>query len=164
MNRFGEHVSSILKHTYRSIQSVESESLRNMVGSHLSISEMHVIECVGRGCGKGRHVTDIAQELDITLATVTVTVQKLEKKGYVRKEKCLEDGRRVLVRLTEAGRRVAISQRYFHRQLSHTIERAIPEEERSVLLSGFQTIDDFFTGKARELAEANESAEEKGEK
>lgn len=163
MSHFGERVSSTLKHTYRAIQRVESASLRSMVGSNLSISEMHMIECIGRRRGTGTSVTDIAQEMDISLATVTVAVKKLEKKGYVSKEKCTQDGRRVLIRLTEAGRRVEISQRYFHRQMAHAIERAIAGEEREILLSSFQTIDGFFSAKANELEAQNESAEAKGD-
>lgn len=164
MSRFGERVSSTLKHTYRAIQRVESASLRSMVGSNLSISEMHMIECIGRRRGSGISVTDIAQEMDLSLATVTVAVKKLEKKGYVSKEKCTKDGRRVLIRLTDNGRRVEISQRYFHHQMANAIERAIPNEEREVLLSGFQTIDGFFTAKANEMDTLNGAAEAKGEK
>lgn len=163
MNRFGEELNEILMHTYRAVSEVESATLRNTMGGSLSISEMHVIECIGQGREKVRTVTDIAQELGITLASVTVSIKKLEKKGYVSKEKCAEDGRRVLVRLTRAGQRAEISHRYFHRQMAHAVERAIPAEERTIVLNGFRTIDEFFTRKAEELEGGNAPIEAKGD-
>ena len=160
MSRFGDQVNAILMHTYRAVSEVESATLRNSMDGNLSISEMHVIECIGRGRENGRSVTDIAQELGITPASATVSIKKLEKKGYASKERCAEDGRRVMVRLTEEGRRAEIGHRYFHRQMAHAVERAIPEEEREILLNGFRTIDEFFTRKADEL---NGAGETKGE-
>ena len=164
MDRFGEQLNAILMHTYRAVSEVESAALRSTMGGNLSISEMHVIECIGQGRENGRTVTDIAQELGVALASATVSIMKLEKKGYVSKEKCAEDGRRVLVRLTESGRRAEISHRYFHRQMAHAVERAIPAEERAVVLSGFRTIDEFFTRKAVELDGEEAPVEAKGDR
>ena len=46
---------------------------------------MRLIECVGNGRRRGRTVTEISQELDITLPSVTAMVKRLEAKGYATK-------------------------------------------------------------------------------
>ena len=149
MSRFGEELNEILLHTYHAVNAVEGATLRNAMGGSLSISEMHVIECIGRE--REKSVTDIAQELRITAASATMSIKKLENKGFVFKEKSAEDGRRVMVSLTEAGRRAENGHRYFHRQMAHSVEKAIAREDRETVLNGFRTIDMFFTRKAQEL-------------
>ena len=46
----------------------------------MSISELHLVEAVGKCGGEGRTISGIAKELDITLPSVTVAINKLMKK------------------------------------------------------------------------------------
>ena len=52
--------------------------------------------------GKVR-VSDISEMLEVTRPGITMALSNLEAHGYVEKSKSNEDGRTVLVRLTEAG-------------------------------------------------------------
>ena len=90
--------------TYRSVLKVEEVMLRHLSNGSLTLSEMHMLECIGKRKGDAA-ITDIAQELDITPPSVTMAVKRLEKKGFITKDRSEEDGRRVRVRLTEEGRR-----------------------------------------------------------
>jgi DNA-binding MarR family transcriptional regulator len=45
----------------------------------------------------------IAREVNLSQATVTTILDRLEKKAYVTRERSQEDKRKVLIRLTEAG-------------------------------------------------------------
>jgi DNA-binding MarR family transcriptional regulator len=51
-------------------------------------------------------MTDLAGHMGVTIATMSLAIDRLEHKGYVRRERDAKDGRRVLLRVTDAGLRV----------------------------------------------------------
>ena len=51
-------------------------------------------------------MTDLAAHMGVTVATMSLAVDRLESKGYARRDRDPKDGRRVLLRLTAAGLRV----------------------------------------------------------
>ena len=144
MNAFAAALNDLLVSTFNTILKLEEQTIKNMNGSDLSISELHMLEAIHREPQKGRTITDIAQDLSITLPTVTVAVGKLAQKGYVRKQKGREDGRTVHVLLTEAGRRAEVSHRFFHRQMVQAVTKDIPDAEREVLLKGLRNLKSFI--------------------
>ncbi len=146
MDPFSIALNELLVNTFHTILKLEEETLRNMSGDTLSISELHMLEAIHREPEKGRTITDIAQDLSITLPTVTVAINKLQQKGYVRKHKGRDDGRTVRVLLTEEGRRAEAAHRYFHRRMVQAVAKEIPPEEREVLLKGLANLKSFFTG------------------
>lgn len=146
MDPFSIALNELLVNTFHTILKLEEETLRSMSGDKLSISELHTLEAIHREPEKGRTITDIAQDLSITLPTVTVAINRLQQKGYVRKHKGKEDGRTVRVLLTEEGRRAEAAHRYFHRRMVQAVAREIPSEEREVLLKGLANLKSFFTG------------------
>src|SRR5439155_24595603 len=50
--------------------------------------------------------TALAEHMGVTVATMSLAIDRLERKGYVRRERDPQDRRRVLVRVTAAGVRV----------------------------------------------------------
>ncbi|MBR6220616.1 MAG: MarR family transcriptional regulator, partial [Clostridia bacterium] len=82
MDALGNELSRLLVDTYRAAGKIEQIMLEDLSDGKLSLSEMRAIECVGGGRLKGRTVTQISQELDITLPSVTSMVKRLEQKGY----------------------------------------------------------------------------------
>jgi DNA-binding MarR family transcriptional regulator len=51
-------------------------------------------------------MTDLAGHMGVTLATMSLAIDRLEDKGYVRRERDATDGRRVRLRITAAGLRL----------------------------------------------------------
>jgi DNA-binding MarR family transcriptional regulator len=51
-------------------------------------------------------MTDLAAHMGVTVATMSLAVDRLESKGYARRGRDPRDGRRVLLRLSPAGVRV----------------------------------------------------------
>jgi len=51
-------------------------------------------------------MTALAGHKGVTVATMSIAIDRLEDKGYVRRERDARDRRRVLLRITEAGVRV----------------------------------------------------------
>ena len=103
MDPFSRELNELLVSTYREITRIEELVLRGLSKNTLSISELHMLDVVG---SKGCTVTDIAQSMGISMPSATIAVKKLEKKGYVTKEKDVSDARKVLIRLTIEGRKI----------------------------------------------------------
>jgi DNA-binding MarR family transcriptional regulator len=54
--------------------------------------------------GGSRRITELAELEGLAQPTMTLVVQRLEQRGWVKRERGADDGRVVLVSLTEAGR------------------------------------------------------------
>ena len=106
MKPFEEQLNEVIVDTYRSILRVEENILKRSDQTDLSISEIHMLEAVGKGKDRRRTISELAEVLNITLPSVTVAINKLMKKGYVEKVRGEEDGRIVYVSLTRQGRRI----------------------------------------------------------
>ena len=144
MDQFLRELDEMLTTAYRSIWKVEEIMLRHMSNSSLSLSEMHLLESIGKHRGEGATVTEIAQDLDITLPSVTMMVKRLEKKGYITKEKSVEDARRVQIVLTHEGRRAETAHRYYHRRMVRAITRDMNQQEKDAVLSGLNKMIEFM--------------------
>jgi MarR family transcriptional regulator, organic hydroperoxide resistance regulator len=51
-------------------------------------------------------MTDLAGHMGVTVATMSLAIDRLEARGYARRERDPGDGRRVLLRITPAGLRL----------------------------------------------------------
>ena len=96
MEAFNKQLNDLLVDTFKVITKIEEVSIRR-TGCELSVSEVHILESVGKGGAEGRTISDIADDLRITLPSVTIAINKLVKKGYVQKVKSPTDGRMVFV-------------------------------------------------------------------
>ena len=104
MDAFSRELNILLVDTFRSILKMEERMLKDGSGIDLSIHEMHVLEAVGQG-SRPRTISDIARDLDITLPSATIAINKLARKGYVEKSRGTSDKRQVLVTLTRTESR-----------------------------------------------------------
>lgn len=147
---FEKELNDILVDTFRSILKVEEDTLKG-TRVDLSISELHLLEAVGKNREEGRTISDIAQELGVTLPSVTVAINKLLKKGYVQKLRSCGDGRMVFVTLTRLGRKMDNAHRYFHEQMVRKVSAELTEEEKRVLTTGIVKLDAFFKKKSAEM-------------
>ena len=150
MDPFLTALNEMLTTTYRSINKVEEVMLRHLSNNNLSLSEMHMLESIDKL--QGATITDIAQDLDITPPSVTVMVKRLEKKGYITKERSGEDARRVQIVLTPEGRRAEIAHRYFHRKMVRAITKDLNQAEREAILSGLTKMNSFMQMSLEEFA------------
>lgn len=144
MDAFSRELNTLLVDTFHQIMRVEENTVRKMKNSDLSISEVHVIESVAKPPEGKRTISDIAQDLGISLPSVTVAVNKLVKKGYVEKERCTEDGRQVNIRLTDTGHTINYVHRYFHEQMVRNVSGEFSSQERDVLLRAMRNLNAFF--------------------
>jgi DNA-binding MarR family transcriptional regulator len=74
--------------------------LTSELGSELSRTELGLLNTLSSG---SRRITELAELERLAQPTLTQLVQRLERQGFVNRERQADDGRVVLVSLTEAG-------------------------------------------------------------
>jgi len=144
MVKFSEMLNEKLVAVYHKILRVEEEFLQKGVGAGLTIREMHVIEYVGKAGAEGRTLSEIADSIGVARPSATVSVQKLEQKGYFVKNSCAQDGRVIRVTLTREGRRVFMLHMRFHTLMAQELENGLNEEEKNILVYALGKLDRFF--------------------
>ena len=150
MDAFEQELNKLLVDTYRSIIKVEETTIKSSKTMDLSISEMHLLESISKK-EDGLTISDIAQDLNITLPSVTIAINKLAHKGYVQKIKDNIDGRKVNVILTKMGKKINAAHQYFHELMTKNLSKEFSKDEKEVLLRGITKLNDFFGSKAKEL-------------
>lgn len=161
MDVFAEALNDILVKAYHSILRLEEESLKAYSDTSLSINEMHLIECVGRGKEEGANISKIASELCITRPSATIAVNKLEKKGYVKKVSSSDDGRVVYVVLTDKGREINDIHSQYHRDMVNAISEELSENERKYIIDVIHKLNDYFKKSTMEAIEKNDKKNKK---
>ncbi|HPE15887.1 MAG TPA: MarR family transcriptional regulator [Oscillospiraceae bacterium] len=144
MQDFAHILNSILVEVYHNILRVEEDFLRKNNRIDLSIREMHLIECVGMDRETGKTVSEIAEYLKVARPSVTVMVNKLERKGYLEKQGSRTDGRMVCVRLSREGRKVEAYHRQYHMNMVREIEKEFDPAEQELLIRTIVKLNDFF--------------------
>jgi DNA-binding MarR family transcriptional regulator len=143
MEAFDNELNTALVETFNNILKVEEEAVKKSA-INLSIGEMHLIEAIDKGGNTGRSISDLANELDITLPSVTVAINKLQKKGYVDKVRCEQDKRVVYILLTRKGKKLNSVHHYFHQTMIRNISAQLTKEEKNVFIKGIKNINEFF--------------------
>ena len=151
MDALGNELNRLLVGTYRAAGKIEEIMLDDLSGGKLSLSEMRLLECVGSGRRRGRTVTELSQDLDITLPSVTAMVKRLMAKGYLVKQKATEDGRQVIIRLTDAGYQAYVGYLFAQRKMINAVRSSLPVEDVGVLLRSLKALNGFFSEKMEEL-------------
>lgn len=81
-------------------------------------------------------VNGLARHMGVTASTISISIDRLERKGYVRRERDAGDGRRVLLRLTPAGVRIKQAQSVLEPQRVQGMLQQLPPQERAQALRG----------------------------
>ena len=136
-----EIINETLVHLFHEIQKLEEEAIITEDFKDLTNNDMHIIEAVGL---EGGNMSSIAAKLDITVGSLTTSMNSLVKKGYVEKVRGEEDGRIVYVSLTRQGRRIDSAHRYFHESMVRSIIRDMTESEMQALYKGVMKLDTFL--------------------
>jgi len=144
MDDFTVELNGLLVDVYHNILRLEELALRRISKIALSISEMHLIECVGKGKGDGRSISELADDLNVTRPSATIAVNKLEQKGYVQKRSCDYDGRVVRVYLTQEGNKIDTLHRFYHRNMVHAISGGLTGEEKKILIRSIKKLNEYF--------------------
>jgi DNA-binding MarR family transcriptional regulator len=111
--------------------------LVRQLGAELSRSEAGLLNTLRSG---PRRITDLAELEGLAQPTMTLLVQRLEQHGLVTRERHADDGRVVLVNLTEAG---SVALEDYRAQASAALSSYLaemPDEQIEALTAATQTL------------------------
>ncbi|GCD09358.1 MarR family winged helix-turn-helix transcriptional regulator [Clostridium tagluense] len=138
-------VNELLVETFNDILQIEHKALKEGILKDLSITEVHTIDAIGMY--EYRTMTEVSQDLKITLGTLTTAVSKLLKKGYVDRKRGEEDRRSVMIALTRKGKLAYRIHDKFHSHMVHATIDVLNEEEEEVLIKSLEKLNNFFKEK-----------------
>ncbi|MHC1749090.1 MAG: MarR family winged helix-turn-helix transcriptional regulator [Cellulosilyticaceae bacterium] len=137
-------VNEILVELFNDILTIEKSALQSSPFKDLSITEMHVIEAVGL---RPRTMTDVADQIGVTVGTLTTSMNRLVTKEYVTRDRSKEDRRFVEIELTHRGKLAYRIHEAFHAEMvKHMIEE-LSNEDYSVLVQSLMNLNSFFKDK-----------------
>ncbi len=111
----------------------------------LSVSEVHVITSVARLAVVNKStVTNIAKDLSLSPAALSIAVSTLVRKGYILRKTSEEDRRRVYVFLTEKGKRMHDVHEVYHRNMLSGIVSSLDKTEIDRLNHSLKKLSEFF--------------------
>ena len=140
-----EKINAFLVDAFNTILQLEDRALSgNHEFSNLSVKEFHVIEAV-IACGEQSSMSAISKRLGITVGSLTVAVKTLTNKGYLRREKRINDMRMVYVLPTEKGIAANEYHAAFHRKMVDMVLEKLPDTELNALVSALGIVTEFFT-------------------
>lgn len=111
----------------------------------LSMNELHTLEIIG--IGKEQIMSDIAKKLQITIGTLSISISRLLKKGYIQKVKSDTDKRAIKICLTEKGEVAYRIHERFHDEMIDSVIKELNIDEFKVIIEFLGRINNFFTNK-----------------
>ncbi len=144
-NKTEEILNRLLVQLFNDILHIEEKSMKNTDFDNLSITEIHTIEAIGME--GNRTMGEIAHDLRITVGTLTTSINRLIKKGYVERKRIEEDRRVVLVSLTESGKKVFDVHSVFHKEMIDEIMENFNGDELELLTKALGKVNKFFEHK-----------------
>jgi DNA-binding MarR family transcriptional regulator len=85
-------------------------------------------------------VSELAAHMDVTEATMSIHLSRLEQGGYVKRVRDANDGRRVLLQLTVKGKRVKSENSVFDPALTRELISLVPPGQLDTALAGLETL------------------------
>jgi len=147
MDDFEKSLNHVLVDTFNMILKYEEISIKRIFSVPVTITEAHMIEAIGAQENEETTVSEIASLLSISMPTATVAIKKLESKGFIKKEPCAMDGRRIIISLTDMGKKVERAHRLFHTRMVRNISRQFADDEKDVLYKAVTKLSEFFKDK-----------------
>lgn len=137
-------VNEILVELFNEILTVEKAALQSSPFSDLSITEMHVIENIGLSA---RTMTDVADQIGVTVGTLTTSINRLVNKEYVTRDRSKEDRRFVEIALTHKGKLAYRIHEAFHEEMVKYMIEELSNDDHKILISSLTKLSDFFKEK-----------------
>ena len=135
-------LNELLVRLFNHVMTAEGKAIITEEFKDISNNDMHIIEAVG--IKNPQSVSMIARTLGVTVGTLTVNMNNLEKKGYLSRTRRKEDRRVVLVELTEKGRKAFFHHRDFHKGMIKAAVSGLNEDETISLITCLPKLEAFF--------------------
>ena len=119
-----EGLSALIIEFYEKLSSWEHAVVR---GSSLTLPQMHTLEILGQH--PALRMKELAAKMGVTTGTLTVTVDRLEKRGLVARLPHESDRRSILVELTGRGQALFVEHHKLHLDLTRDLAASLGDGE-----------------------------------
>ncbi len=143
MNEAYGTLNELLVKLFNNILTYEERALITEEFKNISLKDMHVIEAIG--VDQRRNMSAIAGTLEVTVGTLTIAMNNLVKKGYVKRSRSAKDRRVVLVSLTETGEKAYDHHMAYHEKMIEDIMVKLKGEKLDVLVEALKGVQEYFT-------------------
>jgi len=113
-------------------------TLADESGRRLTAQQASVLDHLDEG--RPPRVSQLAAHMDVTEATMSIHLSRLEQGGYIKRVRDASDGRGVLLRLTAKGRSVKRESSVFDPALTRELICLVPPGEIESALEGLETL------------------------
>ena len=141
-------LNELLVNLFNNVMDTEAKVIITEEFKDITNNDMHIIEKVD--LGEGKSMSAIAKEMNVTVGTLTSSMNSLVKKGYVERFRTENDRRVVYIKLTEKGIAAYHHHAEYHRQMTLAIMERLTEEEVPVLMKMLEGLTGFFRGFGKE--------------
>lgn len=143
MNQNECMIDKVLVHLFNDLLRIEEKTLQKQVGA-LSMREVHIIEAVCAAQAEDNTMTVLAATLRVTVGSLTVAINTLERKGYVQRQRSDTDKRRIHVVPLPPALEVEKHHRAFHQRMVAAVTGAVSPEQLDVLITSLHAIYNYF--------------------
>ena len=130
-----EELNHAIVEFYEKLSSWEHDVVRE---KGLTLPQIHALEILGI------HESMRMKELASWMGTLTVLIDRLESKDYVRRCPHKTDRRSIIIELTDTGRQMFMEHDKLHMQLTETMVAGISQEDRECLCRCLETMNKAF--------------------
>lgn len=134
-------INDLLVNMFNNILIIERKSLRVSEYKDLTMTEWHVLDHIG---STRKTMTELANQLGITVGTLTSTINRLVKKSYVIRNQSDEDRRYVYIQLTSKGMLAYKAHELFHYNMVKSVVAKLEESDNTVLIASIEKLSHFF--------------------
>ncbi len=124
------------------IMQMEDKAILTQDFADISNNDFHIIEAIG--IGEPRSMSAVARDLSVTVGTLTIAINSLVKKSYVRRVRSEKDRRVVLISLLAKGVQAFAHHQRFHERLVAATVADLDEDQTRALVHGLENLRGFL--------------------
>lgn len=135
-------LNHLFVNVFNKILRIEERMIQETTELDLTVTEMHTIDAIG--LDESKSMGEVAQMLNITVGTLTASINRLLAKGYVERVRDDADRRIVRIHLTGKGIEAYRIHEAYHEAMIAGVLNELNEEEADILRGTLIRISDFF--------------------
>ncbi|MEF9961973.1 MAG: MarR family transcriptional regulator [Erysipelotrichaceae bacterium] len=141
MNETRQTLNELLVDLFNHILLIEETNLRERKVT-LSMSEVHILEAISKS--ESKMMSAIAKALMVTQGTLSVSTNRLVKKGYVERVRDEKDRRIIRLVLSDSAQKVLEIHNAFHEEMIDKLIGVLKVDQDKELLKSLRGVMQFF--------------------
>ncbi|MEG0959213.1 MAG: MarR family transcriptional regulator [Erysipelotrichaceae bacterium] len=141
MNETRQTLNELLVDLFNHILLIEENNLRKR-NVTLSMNEVHILEAISKSGSK--MMSAIAKALMVTQGTLSVSTNRLVKKGYVSRVRDEKDRRIIRLVLSDSAQNVLEIHDSFHEEMIDKLINVLKVDQDKELLNSLRGVMQFF--------------------